>query len=153
MFGSRDEDIIARNTLKPTSSMSYKSSPTSTSSSVRFQPIAMHQKQRYLPHVGIQIRHSLMHWKLDDDKFHLVLFLPLEGLWIMLCDHGKVLHHLFGPSWTLYRLVPSAQVVGTPSFPPNPSLLLLFHKRGSHRRLVLILFRFRFLKWTKHWSF
>jgi hypothetical protein len=37
-----------------------------------------------------------MHWKEDNETFHLVLVLALETPWIILCDHTKVLHHKFG---------------------------------------------------------
>jgi hypothetical protein len=40
-----------------------------------------------------------MHWKGDDDAIILDLVPALEGPWIILCDHGKVLRHLFGPTW------------------------------------------------------
>ena len=38
-----------------------------------------------------------MRWKGDDDAVDLVLVLAPEGSWIILCDHDKVLRHLFGP--------------------------------------------------------
>jgi hypothetical protein len=40
-----------------------------------------------------------MPWKGDDDAVVLDLVLALEGSWIILCDHVKVLCHLFGPTW------------------------------------------------------
>jgi hypothetical protein len=40
-----------------------------------------------------------MRWKGDDDVVVLDLVLALEGPWIILCDHVKVLCHLFGPTW------------------------------------------------------
>jgi len=40
-----------------------------------------------------------MRWKVDDDAILLVLVLAPEGSWIILCDHNKVLRHLFGPTW------------------------------------------------------
>jgi hypothetical protein len=38
-----------------------------------------------------------MHLKEGDDVIVFVLVPALEGLWIILCDHDKVLRHLFGP--------------------------------------------------------
>jgi hypothetical protein len=37
---------------------------------------------------------SYMRWKGDDDPVILVLIRTPVGLWIILCDHDKVLHHL-----------------------------------------------------------
>lgn len=39
-----------------------------------------------------------MRWKGDDDAVILVLVLAPGYSWIMLCDHEKVLRHLFGPA-------------------------------------------------------
>ena len=36
-----------------------------------------------------------MRWKANDETFRLVLVLALEDSWIILCDHEKVLWHLF----------------------------------------------------------
>jgi hypothetical protein len=47
----------------------------------------------------IKTGRSWMCWKGDDDTIILDLVLALEGLWIFVCDYGKVLHHLFGPTW------------------------------------------------------
>jgi hypothetical protein len=45
---------------------------------------------------------SLMRWKANDDgSFVLVLILAPESLWIVLCDHDKVLRHQF---WTFNGL-------------------------------------------------
>ncbi|KAG0514639.1 hypothetical protein BDA96_10G210400 [Sorghum bicolor] len=34
------------------------------------------------------------------------LVLAPDGLWINLCDHGKVLHHLFWVNLAMYRVGP-----------------------------------------------
>jgi hypothetical protein len=47
----------------------------------------------------IETGRSWMRWKGDDDAVILDLVPAPEGPWIILCDHGKVLHHLFGPTW------------------------------------------------------
>jgi hypothetical protein len=47
----------------------------------------------------IKMGRSWMHWKGDDDAVVLDLVPALEGPWIILCDHSKVLRHLFGPTW------------------------------------------------------
>jgi hypothetical protein len=47
----------------------------------------------------IETGHSWIRWKGDDDAVVLDLVLAPEGLWIILCDHGKLLRHLFGPTW------------------------------------------------------
>jgi hypothetical protein len=39
----------------------------------------------------IETGHSWIRWKGDDDAVVLDLVSALEGLWIILCDHGKVL--------------------------------------------------------------
>jgi len=48
------------------------------------------------PSYDIKTRCSSMCWKGDDHAVILVLVLDPEHLWIMLCGHDKVLHHLFG---------------------------------------------------------
>ncbi len=47
----------------------------------------------------IKTGRSWMRWKGDDDAVVLDLVPAPEGLWIILCDHVKVLRHLFGPTW------------------------------------------------------
>jgi hypothetical protein len=47
----------------------------------------------------IEMGRSWMCWKGDDDAVVLDLVPAPEGLWIILCDHDKVLYHLFGPTW------------------------------------------------------
>ena len=36
-----------------------------------------------------------MHWNREEEALLLVLVLAPEASWIILCDHGKVLRHLF----------------------------------------------------------
>jgi hypothetical protein len=47
----------------------------------------------------IKMGRSWMRWKGDDDAVVLDLVPAPEGPWIILCDHVKVLRHLFGPTW------------------------------------------------------
>jgi hypothetical protein len=47
----------------------------------------------------IETGRSWMCWKGDDDAVVLDLVPAPEDSWIILCDHGKVLRHLFGPTW------------------------------------------------------
>ncbi|KAF8718946.1 hypothetical protein HU200_024941 [Digitaria exilis] len=65
------------------------------------------------------MRHIRMHWNRDDDAIDLVLVQAPEGSWIMLCDHDKVLHHLFRPSSGHVSCRALAQVEGIPSGRPN----------------------------------
>jgi hypothetical protein len=51
------------------------------------------------PSSGIETRRARMCWKGDDDAVVLVLVPAPEGSCIILCDHDKVLCHLFVPSW------------------------------------------------------
>ena len=46
------------------------------------------------PSYDVQMRWSWMRWN-HDDALLLVLVPTLETSWIILCDYGKVLHHLF----------------------------------------------------------
>jgi hypothetical protein len=48
----------------------------------------------------------LMRWKKYNENFVLVLVQAPEDLWIILCDHDKVLHHLFWAKSALYRVGP-----------------------------------------------
>jgi len=48
------------------------------------------------PSYDNETRHSLLGWKANEESFLLVLVPALEDSWIILCDHDKVLHHLFG---------------------------------------------------------
>ena len=47
-----------------------------------------------------------MRWKGDDDAVVLILVLDPEGTWIILCDHEKVLCHLFWANLALYHVGP-----------------------------------------------
>src|SRR5579871_2620836 len=47
------------------------------------------------PTYDIETRRIRMRWKGDDDAVVLVLVLAPEGSWFILCDHDKVLRHLF----------------------------------------------------------
>jgi hypothetical protein len=58
-------------------------------------------------------------WKEEDDTVDLVLVLALEVACIILCDHDKVLCHLFWANLAVYRVGPMAQVVGAPSWSPT----------------------------------
>ena len=44
------------------------------------------------PSYDVQLRCSWMHWKANDE---MLLVLAPKDTWIILCDHEKVLHHLF----------------------------------------------------------
>ena len=79
-----------------------------------------------------------MRWKADDEKLRLVLVLAPEHSWIILCDHGKVLRHLF---WAFSGFV-SCQALSLccgcpPWLPPTLGCPCFFHKLSSHRRLDL----------------
>ncbi|KAF8652448.1 hypothetical protein HU200_062780 [Digitaria exilis] len=47
-----------------------------------------------------------MRWRGNDDAVILVLVLSPEPLWIILCDHEKMLRHLFWANLALYRVGP-----------------------------------------------
>jgi hypothetical protein len=47
----------------------------------------------------IEMGRSWMRWKGDDDAVILDVVPAPEGPWIILCDHDKVLCHLFRPTW------------------------------------------------------
>ena len=79
-----------------------------------------------------------MRWNGDDDAVDLVLVLAPEGSWIILCDHEKVLRHLFWAFQALYRVGPLAHVEDAPPrCAPNPRTSLLPLKLSSRRRLDL----------------
>ena len=90
------------------------------------------------PTYDVETSHSLMRWNGDDDAVDLVLVLAPEGSWIMLCDHEKVLCHLF---WAFSGFV-SCRAFGPcwgrpPRCAPNPRTSLLPFKLSSRRRLDL----------------
>jgi hypothetical protein len=93
--GEDDEDIATLDT------------PTLWSSQVAIRPqLSCHVTLGFSRHIitvsvitlsyDIKTGCSWMRWKGDDDAIVLDLVLAPEGLWIILCDHGKVLRHLFG---------------------------------------------------------
>ena len=47
-----------------------------------------------------------MRWKGDDDAVVLDLVPAPEGPWIILCENGKVLRHLFWANLAMYRVGP-----------------------------------------------
>ena len=62
-----------------------------------------------------------MCWNRDDETLLLVLLLAPETLWNILCDHGKVLRHLF---WAFSGFVSCRALspcCGRPLVAPNPS--------------------------------
>jgi hypothetical protein len=68
------------------SSTSYKLSPTWSSRPVRIQPTTLN---------GSADISFIRRWKEDNESFLLVMVRASEDLWILLCEHGKVLRHLF----------------------------------------------------------
>jgi len=54
----------------------------------------------------IETERSCTRWKGDDDAIILDLVPAPYGMWINLCDHGKVLHHLFWVNLAMYRVGP-----------------------------------------------
>jgi hypothetical protein len=66
----------------------------------------------HLPHT----RCSLMRWKANNESFILVLVLPPECSWIILCDRDKVLHHQF---WAVMTLL-SCRALSPRCAPPSP---------------------------------
>jgi hypothetical protein len=96
--GKGDEDIATLDTLMLWSSPSCNSSPTQPLRHPRIQ-----QTRHHCFSHNFLIRHRngafLDVWKGDDNAVILDLVPSLEGPWIILCDHDKVLHHLFGPTW------------------------------------------------------
>ena len=74
------------------------------------------------PSYDIKTRCSMMRWKRDVDAVLLVLVLAPEGSWIMLCDHDKMLHHLFRPTGpcTVLGLKPKLRAPAL-LVAPNPS--------------------------------
>jgi hypothetical protein len=71
------------------------------------------------PSYDVEMRRISTCWKEDDDAVDLVLVLAQEVAWTMLCDHDKVLRHLFWANLAVYRVGPLAQVVGAPSWSPT----------------------------------
>jgi hypothetical protein len=74
-----------------------------------------------------------MRWKGDDDAVVLDLVPASEGPWIILCDHGKVLRHLFGSTWPC--IVSGLKPKLWASNPwPSPTLGRVLDYKHSHRR-------------------
>ena len=74
------------------------------------------------PSYGVKMRCSWMRWNRDDEMLLLVLVLALEASWIILCDHGKVLRHLF---WAFSGFVSCRALspcCGPPLVAPNPRM-------------------------------
>jgi hypothetical protein len=68
------------------------------------------------PSYDVETRHISTRWKEDNDAVDLVLVLAPEVACIILCDHDKVLRHLFWVNLAMYRVGPLAQVVGAQSW-------------------------------------
>jgi hypothetical protein len=87
------------------------------------------------PSYGVETRRTSTRWKEDDDAVDLVLVLAPEVTCIILCDHDKVLRHLFWANLAVYRVGPLAQVVGAPFLVShNPRTTLPLHKLSSRCR-------------------
>lgn len=88
-------------------------------------------KSAVSPSSDVQTRRYLICWKIKNEVILLVLVLAPEESWIILCDHEKVLPHLFGPSWAFVscRAFNSSP---PPKVAPNPSSPLFSFKHGSH---------------------
>ncbi|KAF8720472.1 hypothetical protein HU200_023717 [Digitaria exilis] len=66
------------------------------------------------------MRRIRMCWNGNNDAVDLLLVQGPEGSCITLCDHDKVLCHLFGPSSGRVSCRALAQVEGVPSVCPQP---------------------------------
>ena len=90
----------------------------------------------------IKTGRSWMRWKGDDDTVVLDLVPAPEGPWIILCDHSKVLRHLFGPTWPciMSGLKPK---LWAPNPWPSPTLGRVLDYKHSRRRCYTIGFLFR----------
>lgn len=63
-------------------------------------------KSAISPTSGIQMRHSLMHCKVDDDMLLLDLVIVPNDSWIVLCDHKRCCVTCFGPTRAMYHVGP-----------------------------------------------
>jgi hypothetical protein len=81
----------------------------------------------------IEMGRSSMRWKGDDNAVVLDLVPNPEGSWIILCDHGKVLCHLFEPTWPciVSALKPK---LWAPNPWPSPTLGRVLDYKHSRRR-------------------
>ena len=141
--GEDDEDITTLDTPTPWSSPSCNSFPTQLPRRPRIQ-----QTRRHCFGHNFLIRHRngpfLMRWKGDDNAVVLDLVPAPEGPWIILCDHNKVLRHLFGPTWLciVSGLKPKLWV---PNPWPSPTLgQVLDYKHSRRRRCYTIGFCLEF---------
>ena len=91
----------------------------------------------------VETGRSWMRWKGDDDAVVLDLVPAPEGPWIILCDHGKVLRHLFGPTWPciVSGLKPK---LWAPNPWPSPTLGRVLDYKHSRRRCYTIGFCLEF---------
>jgi hypothetical protein len=71
------------------------------------------------PSYDVETRRISTRWKEDDDAVDFVLVLSPKFACIILCDHDKVMCHLFWANFAVYRVGPLAQVVGAPSWSPT----------------------------------
>ena len=98
------------------------------------------------PSYDIETRCSSMRQKGDDHAIILVLVLDPEHLWIMLCGHDKVLHHLFGPNGPCIMSGLKPKLWVTPHGLPQPQLAPLGYKFSSCRRINSSFVQFQFSK-------
>jgi hypothetical protein len=61
-----------------------------------------------------------MHWKSNNERFLLVLVLAPEHSWIILCDHDKVLRHLFWAKLAFVSCQALSPCCGRPLGLPQP---------------------------------
>jgi hypothetical protein len=89
------------------------------------------------PSYDIETSYSLMCWKANDESFLLVRVLAPEDSWIILCDHGKVLHHQFWAVTVLISCRALSPGWGRPYLRTSPSSYKL-----SSRRMRVFVFCF-----------
>jgi hypothetical protein len=93
------------------------------------------------PSYDVKTRCSLMCWKANNESFLLVLVLALEDLWIILCDHKKMLRHLFLPSRPCIVLGLKLRWRAPPWSPPTLGRPPFWYKLCSHCHIrICILF-------------
>ena len=100
-----NENIATLDTYTPSSFLSCNSSPTQLPRHSRIQQT---RRQCFDHNFFIRCRTgwSWTHWKGDDDTVILDLVLAPDRPWINLCDHDKVLRHLFWANLVMYRVGP-----------------------------------------------
>jgi hypothetical protein len=117
-------------TPTPWSSPSCNSSPTQLPCRPRIQQTRRHCFGHNF--LDIEMGRSWMRWKRDDDAVVLDLVLAPEGSWISLCGHGKVLCHLFRPTWPCIVSGLKSKL-WAPNPWPSPSLgRVLDYKHNRH---------------------